>query len=82
MDYPNLTSFIKSEGSCLSKGPIALLFAEDDVEVEITLNHHIKLGFKQIIVFAKSLPEIDDDTLTQVTTVYVTHSRMIMLSVR
>jgi hypothetical protein len=73
MDYPNLTSFIKSEGSGLSKGPIALLFA---------LNRHIKLGFKQIIVFAKSLTEIDDDTLTQVTTVYVTHSRMIMLSVR
>jgi hypothetical protein len=35
------------------------------------LDHHVKLGFKQIIVLAKSLPEVDDDTLTQVTTVYV-----------
>lgn len=25
MDYPNLTSFIKSEGRSLAKGPIALL---------------------------------------------------------
>ena len=35
------------------------------------MEHHIKPSFKQIIVFDKSLPEIDDDTLTQVTTVYV-----------
>ena len=69
MDYPNLTSFIKSEGRSLAKGPIALLFVEDDVEVETTLDHHIKLGFKQIIVLAKSLPDIDDDTLTQLSTV-------------
>ena len=44
---------------------------EDDVEVETILDHHIKMGFKQIIVFAKSLPGVDDDTLTQVTTVYL-----------
>ena len=60
MDYPNLTSFIKSEGRSLAKGPIALLFIEDDVEVETTLDHHIKLGFKQIIVLAKSLPDVDE----------------------
>jgi len=55
----------------LAKGPIALLFIEDDVEVETTLDHHIQLGFKQILVFAKTLPEIDDDTLTRVTTIFV-----------
>ena len=71
MDYSNLTSFIKSEGRSLAEGPIALLFIEDDVEVETTLDHHIKLGFKQIIILAKSLPEIDDDTLSQVISVYV-----------
>ena len=71
MDYPNSTSFIKSEGRSLAKGPIALLFIEDDVEVETTLDHHIKPGFKQIIVLAKSLPGVDEDTLTQVTTVFV-----------
>ena len=49
-DYPNLRSFIKSEGRSLAKGPIALLFIEDDVEVETTLDHHINLGLKQIIV--------------------------------
>ena len=71
MDYPDLTSYIKSEGHSLAKGPIALLFIEDDVEVETTLDHHINLGFKHVIVFAKSLPEVDEDTLTLVTTVYV-----------
>ena len=53
MDYPNLTSFIKSEGRSLAKGPIALLFVEDDVEVETTLDHHIKLGFKQTLFWPK-----------------------------
>ena len=47
MDYPNLTSFIKSEGRSVAKGPIAPLFIEDDVKVETTLDHHIKLGFNQ-----------------------------------
>ena len=45
IDYLNLTSFIKSEGRSLAKGPIALLFIENDVEVETTLDHHINLGF-------------------------------------
>ena len=53
IDYLNLTSFIKSEGRSLAKGPLALLFIENDVEVETTLDYHIKLGFKQIIVLAK-----------------------------
>ena len=69
MDYPNLKAFISSEGAQLCKGPVALLFIEDDVEVESTLDHHINLGFKKVVVFAKSLPEIDEDTLTEVTTV-------------
>ena len=47
MDYPNLKAFISSEGAQLCKGPVALLFIEDDVEVESTLDHHIKLGFKK-----------------------------------
>lgn len=47
MDYPNLKAFISSEGAQLCKGPVALLFIEDDVEVESTLDHHINLGFKR-----------------------------------
>ena len=64
MDYPNLTSFIKSEGRSVAKVSIAPLFIEDDVEVESTLDHHTKLGFKQIIVLAKSFPDVDEGTLT------------------
>ena len=35
------------------------------------MDHHIRLGFKQIIVSAESLPEVDEDTLTEVSTVCV-----------
>lgn len=33
----------------LSKGPIALILVEDEVELESTLRHHIALGFKAVI---------------------------------
>lgn len=58
MDYPNLTSFIKSEGRSLAKGPIALLFIEDDVEVETTLNHHIKLGSNKSSFWPNQSPKL------------------------
>ena len=61
----------KAKAAAWPKGRLRFLLIEDGVEVETTLDHHIKLGFKQIIVLAKSLPEVDEDTLTQVTTVYV-----------
>ena len=35
----------------MSKGPIALIFIEDQVEVLSTIQHHLKIGFKQPIVF-------------------------------
>lgn len=52
MRYDSLDSFLKNGSEVLAKGPIALIFAEDEVEVASTLRHHLGLGFKQVVLFA------------------------------
>ncbi|WP_170454290.1 hypothetical protein [Ruegeria arenilitoris] len=64
MKYESLDHFLKSGRAALTKGPVALVFAEDDVELDGTLRHHLDLGFKSVIAFAPAqfsiLPEILD----------------------
>lgn len=37
----------------LAKRPVALLFAEDDVGLAETIEHHLGLGFERVVVFAE-----------------------------
>lgn len=50
----------------LAKGPIAAIFAEDDVELESTLRHHLSCGFKEILFFAPNVFKIDPALEAQV----------------
>lgn len=43
--YPNLSAFLKDGAPLLKKGPVALIFAEDDVELDATIRHHLNAGF-------------------------------------
>lgn len=61
MRYSNLQEFLKNNDGALAKGPIALLFIEDLVEVDTTLRHHLSLGFKQVLVFASIELKIPKD---------------------
>jgi hypothetical protein len=49
LHYTDLTSCIAAG---LGKGPVGLVFADDGVEVDSTLRHHLDLGFKKLILFA------------------------------
>jgi hypothetical protein len=40
-----------------AKGPVAIIIAEDDVEVAATIDHHARVGFHTILLFAP--PELD-----------------------
>ncbi len=51
MQYESLDIFLKTGQAALKTGPVALIFAEDDVEVESTLHHHLTLGFKSVVAF-------------------------------
>ncbi|MCL3882192.1 hypothetical protein [Marivita sp. GX14005] len=57
MRYSGIDDLLKRGSELLAKGPLALVFAEDDVEIDATLRHNMQLGFAQTIVFM--LPEFD-----------------------
>jgi hypothetical protein len=52
MRYDSLDDFLKTGAAALAKGPVALVFVEDLVEVESTLRHHLKLRFANVVCFA------------------------------
>lgn len=52
MQHQSLTAFLTTPPEALAKGPVALIFAEDDVEIESTLAHHLKAGFKLVVLLA------------------------------
>ncbi|MEQ9259673.1 MAG: hypothetical protein RIG84_11280 [Roseovarius sp.] len=51
MRYRGLKEFLSEGGAALAKGPIALIFIEDLVEVNSTLRHHLDLGFREVLAF-------------------------------
>lgn len=61
MRYSGLPELLKLKDPALSKGPIALIFIEDEVEIASTLRHHLDLGFRAVIVFAEAHIQIDPD---------------------
>ena len=47
------------------KGPLAIIMAEDPIEVDTTLRHHIQAGFRDVLLLAPEAiavaPELQDD---------------------
>lgn len=52
MRYDSLEQFLKDGTSALAKGPVAMIFVEDLVEVASTIRHHLDLKFASVLVFA------------------------------
>jgi hypothetical protein len=52
MRYRSLEEFLKTGRAALAKGPVAMVFVEDLVEVDTTIRHHQRAGFRQVICFA------------------------------
>jgi hypothetical protein len=60
MGYTGLEDFTARGKAVLAKGPAALIFAEDGVELESTVRHHAEAGFRAVVLFAPAdlaLPE-------------------------
>lgn len=66
MKYDSLSSFLSTEAARLAKGPIAMIFVEDDVEVDTTIRHHQNLGFKQVIAFMPDEFDLAEDLVETV----------------
>lgn len=52
MRYSSLADFISTGKPAFAKGPVALIFVEDLVEVESTIRYHQLTGFRAIVLFA------------------------------
>lgn len=51
MRYGSVDEFLRGGHQALAKGPVALIFCEDEVEIGATVLHHRKLGFAQVVLF-------------------------------
>ena len=55
MTYTSISDFLTRGKAALAKGPVAMIFAEDEVEIDTTLRHHLQLGFAEVLIF---MPEV------------------------
>ena len=52
MRYPGLDAFLHAGRRALPEGPVAVIMAEDAVEVASTLRHHLDAGFAAVLLLA------------------------------
>ncbi len=52
MRYGSIEAFLSEGQPALSKGPVAVIFAEDAIEVDTTLRHHLAAGFVEVLLLA------------------------------
>lgn len=61
MHFESLTQYIAHQRQSPGKGPFALVFVEDRVEVDSTLRHLKNLGFERLLAFLPPVQNIDED---------------------
>jgi hypothetical protein len=66
MRYNSLADFLARGNPLLVRGPVALIFAEDDVEVASTLRHHLDLGFLHVVAFMPDSFDLPTDLEAEV----------------
>lgn len=54
MIYPSLDDYLAKPGPGLTKGPLAIILAEDGIELDSTLRHHLDAGFPSVLLLADS----------------------------
>ncbi|WP_425093710.1 hypothetical protein [Tropicimonas sp. S265A] len=57
---PDLDTFLRASAGGLGDGPVALIFAEDGIELASTLQHHLDKGFRTVVMLGPAglqLPE-------------------------
>lgn len=52
MHFSSIEAATKSDALIKAKGPIAIIIAEDDVEIATTIRHHVFTGFRTILLVA------------------------------
>ncbi|WP_373354839.1 glycosyltransferase family 2 protein [Pseudoroseicyclus sp. CXY001] len=72
MRHESLTACLAARPGILSRGPVAVILAEDAVEIGSTLAHHLGCGFAAVLLFADpglalgDLPELADPRVERI----------------
>ena len=52
MPHASIEAFLADKTARPARGPVAVVMAEDRVEVDSTLAHHLAAGFRDVILLA------------------------------
>lgn len=66
MRHSSLSSFLDRQRGSAGAGPVSLVLAEDDVELDSTLAHQVKCGFRTVVLLAPDGVRIAEDLENQV----------------
>ncbi len=66
MRYSGLDAFLRRDRGRLGGGPVALIFCEDQAEIDTTLRHHLQLGFRPVLAFMAPHLALAPDLTAQV----------------
>ncbi len=69
MHHSGLAEFIRGAGRL--RGPVAVILAEDAVELESTLQHHLDCGFRLVLALTPANPSLPDALAAKVHTIAV-----------
>lgn len=61
LHYTSAKHFLETGSGVLAKGPVAMIFVEDEIEVDSTLRHHLDCGFSTVLAFMPSEFELAED---------------------
>lgn len=66
MMYSSLQDFLKQGKPLMAKGPVALVFVEDETEIATTLRHHLQCGFKAVAALMPDAFDLPPDVRAKV----------------
>jgi hypothetical protein len=66
MHHPSLAALLDAKAADLAKGPLSVVMAEDEVDIDSTLAHQLKLGFRDVILLAPQGVQVAPDLAARV----------------
>jgi hypothetical protein len=64
--HPSIDSFLARDAGLLARGPVAVILAEDEVELDSTLRHHLHCGFDPVLALMPEAFELPEDVAARV----------------
>ena len=66
MANPTLDEFLQHNRAAVAKGPVALIFVEDTVEIATTLRHHLQSGFAAVVALMPDAFDLPADVAERI----------------